>query len=184
MPQIALLIQLRQFAQALLHLLPSSDALARGLLRSLGNVVTGGLPLLPAVTHIQMWTMLRSIPLAMAARSSASAVSFRECSKDSDFGQTLNLEQQSAPLRSSINPPSHDASDVLDSDPLRSFLDVSDTQKAVFAPSLPIRVLVSEPDVVSRKFICALLERESSVIATFVDDSTLVSSIQEALQTS
>jgi two-component system LytT family response regulator len=63
---------------------------------------------------------------------------------------------------------------------LRSFLDVSDTQKAVFAPSLPIRVLVSEPDVVSRKFICALLERESSVMATCVDDSKLLSSIQES----
>jgi hypothetical protein len=39
----------------------------------------------------------------MAARSSASAVGFRERSKDSNLGQTLNLAQQFAPLRRSIN---------------------------------------------------------------------------------
>src|SRR5271157_5575552 len=80
-PQIAVLIQLRQFSQTLLHLLPSSDPLARGLLRSLGNIVAGGLALLPAVAHIQMRTMLGSIALTMTARSSAGAVSFRERSE-------------------------------------------------------------------------------------------------------
>ena len=44
---------------------------------------------------------------------------------------------------------------------------------------LQIRVLVSEPDVVSRRLICSLLECESGMTVTCVDDSRLVSSIQE-----
>src|SRR6202043_729713 len=101
--QIAVLIQLRQFTQTLLHLLPSGHAFARGLLGCLGNIVAGGLPLLPAVTHIQMRTMLGSIALTMAARSSAGAVSFRERSKDSDLGQTFDLAQQLASLSRALN---------------------------------------------------------------------------------
>jgi hypothetical protein len=58
-------------------------------------------------------------------------------------------EVESARRNDAETNPKHD----IESIHLRSFLDVSDTQKAVFAPSLPIRVLVSEPDVVSRKFI-------------------------------
>ena len=44
---------------------------------------------------------------------------------------------------------------------------------------LQIRVLVSEPDAVSRRLICSLLECESGMTVTCVDDSRLVSSIQE-----
>jgi two-component system, LytTR family, response regulator len=45
---------------------------------------------------------------------------------------------------------------------------------------LPIRVLVSEPDAVSRRLICSLLECESGTMVTCVDDSRLVSSIEES----
>ena len=45
---------------------------------------------------------------------------------------------------------------------------------------LQIRVLVSEPDVVSRRLICSLLECESGMTVTCVDDSRLVSSIQDS----
>jgi two-component system LytT family response regulator len=41
-------------------------------------------------------------------------------------------------------------------------------------------VLVSEPDAVSRRLICSLLECESGMTVTCVDDSMLVSSIQES----
>src|SRR5207249_5539727 len=51
--------------------------LARGLLCCLGYIVAGSLTLLPTVAHIQMRTMLGSISLAVAARLSAGAVSFR-----------------------------------------------------------------------------------------------------------
>src|ERR1700758_853715 len=44
----------------------------------------------------------------------------------------------------------------------------------------PIRVLVSEPDPVSRRLLCSLLECESGMTVTCVDDSRLVSSIQES----
>src|SRR5271156_46758 len=100
----------------LLHLLPSRHPYSRGLLRSLGNIVASGLALLAAVTHIQMRTMLGSTALAMAARSSASTVGFRERSKDSNLGQPLNLAQQFSPLRGSINRSSHGPSYVLDSE--------------------------------------------------------------------
>ena len=39
---------------------------------------------------------------------------------------------------------------------------------------------MSEPDVVSRKLICSLLECESGITVTCVDDSRVVSSIQES----
>ena len=42
-----------------------------------------------------------------------------------------------------------------------------------------IRVLVSEPDAVSRRLICSLLECEPGMTVTCVDDSRLLSSIQE-----
>jgi two-component system LytT family response regulator len=45
---------------------------------------------------------------------------------------------------------------------------------------LPIRVVVSEPDAVSRRLICSLLECESGMTVTCVDDSRLVSSIEES----
>src|SRR5580704_6815633 len=114
--QIALLIQLRQFAQILLDLLPGGHPFSCSLLGFLGNIVAGGFPLLPAVTHIQMRTMLGSTALTMAALSSASAIGLREGSKDSDLGQTLNLAQQFAPFRCSINRSGHGPSDVLDSE--------------------------------------------------------------------
>jgi two-component system, LytTR family, response regulator len=44
----------------------------------------------------------------------------------------------------------------------------------------PIRVLVSEPDAVSRRLVCSLLEREPGMTVSCVDDSRLVSSIQES----
>src|SRR5216683_5440325 len=89
--QIAFLIEFRQIAQTLLHLLPSGDSFSRGLLGSLGNIVAGGLALFPAITHIQMRTMLGSVALTMAARSSTGAISFRQRSKDGDLGQTFDL---------------------------------------------------------------------------------------------
>jgi CheY-like chemotaxis protein len=46
--------------------------------------------------------------------------------------------------------------------------------------TLPIRVLVSEPDAVSRRLICSLLECEPGMTVTCVDDSRLVSSIRES----
>jgi two-component system LytT family response regulator len=49
-----------------------------------------------------------------------------------------------------------------------------------FAFPPTIRVLVSEPDVVSRRSICELLERGSSMMVTCVDDSSLVSSIHKS----
>src|SRR5580704_14151632 len=103
MLQIALLVEFCQFAQALLHSLPGRDSFSRGLLGRLGNIVARGLPLLPAVTHIQMRTMLGSIALTMAARSCAGAVGFRQRSKDSDLGQTCDLAQQLASLGCALN---------------------------------------------------------------------------------
>ncbi len=111
--QIALLIQLRQFPQTLLHLLPSGYSFSRGLLGSLGNIVAGGLSFLSAVAHIQMRTMLGSIALTMTARSPAGAVGFRERSKDSDLGQTFDLAQQLTSLGSTLNRPGHGPSDAV-----------------------------------------------------------------------
>jgi two-component system LytT family response regulator len=43
----------------------------------------------------------------------------------------------------------------------------------------PMRVLLAEPDTVSRRLICSILECESDVMLECADDSRLVSSIQE-----
>ena len=43
----------------------------------------------------------------------------------------------------------------------------------------PIRVLIAEPDAVSRRLICSLVERRPEMTAECVDGSRLVSSIQE-----
>lgn len=45
--------------------------------------------------------------------------------------------------------------------------------------SAPIRVLIAEPDVVSRRLICSLVECELEMTAECVDDSLLLPSIQE-----
>src|ERR1700730_7926981 len=112
--QIAVLIQLRQFSQTLLQFLPSTYPLSRGLLRSFGNIVASGFTLLPSIAHIQMRTMLGSSPLAMAARSSAGTVRFRQRSEDGDLCQTFHLAQQLASLGSRISGPGHGASYALD----------------------------------------------------------------------
>jgi len=53
---------------------------------------------------------------------------------------------------------------------VRSFFETRETE--IRASALPpVRVLVSEPDVVSRRLICALLERKSGMMVTSVDDS-------------
>jgi hypothetical protein len=53
---------------------------------------------------------------------------------------------------------------------VRSFFETRETEARTSALP-PVRVLVSEPDVVSRKLICALLERESGMMVTSIDDS-------------
>jgi two-component system LytT family response regulator len=63
---------------------------------------------------------------------------------------------------------------------LSSFFEIRESEARASTHALPIRVLVSEPDPVSRRLICSLLEYESGMIATCVDDSRLVSSIQES----
>ena len=77
-PQIALLIQFRQFAQTHLQSLPRRHAFAGCLFGTLGNVVPGGLALLPTITDVQVRTMLGASALAMTARPSAAAVRFRQ----------------------------------------------------------------------------------------------------------
>lgn len=52
--------------------------------------------------------------------------------------------------------------------------------KPLHRQTAPIRVLVSEPDTVSRRLICSLLECESGMTVTCVADSRLMSSIQES----
>ena len=63
---------------------------------------------------------------------------------------------------------------------LSSFLEIRENETRASAYALPIRVLVSEPDAASRRLICSLLECESGMTVTCVDDSRLVSSIQES----
>jgi two-component system, LytTR family, response regulator len=65
---------------------------------------------------------------------------------------------------------------------VRPFVEIPETETRVSAhvQTLPIRVVVSEPDAVSRRLICSLLECESGMTVTCVDDSRLVSSIQES----
>lgn len=47
--------------------------------------------------------------------------------------------------------------------------------------STSIRVLIAEPDVVTRRLICSLIDSEPEMTAECVDDSVLLSSIQENL---
>src|SRR6266478_10144635 len=61
-----------------------------------------------------------------------------------------------------------------------SFIRIPENVTRASAQALPIRVLVSEPDAVSRRLICSLLECEQGITVTCVDDSRLVSSIQES----
>src|SRR5260370_33152190 len=79
-------------------------------------LVAGGLPLLPAVTHIQMGTMLGSIALTMAAGSPAGAARFRQRSKDCDLGQAFDLAQQLAWVGSTRKRSGHGPSDAVDSE--------------------------------------------------------------------
>ena len=44
---------------------------------------------------------------------------------------------------------------------------------------VPLRVLVSEPDITSRRLICALLQSDTETTVTCVEDSQLLSAIQE-----
>ena len=64
--------------------------------------------------------------------------------------------------------------------PLRSSFEIRESDLIASAGLLPIRVLVSEPDAGSRRLICSLLEREPGMTVTCVDDSRLVSSIEES----
>jgi two-component system LytT family response regulator len=65
---------------------------------------------------------------------------------------------------------------------VRPFVEMPEPETRVspHVQTLPIRVVVSEPDAVSRRLICSLLECESGITVTCVDDSRLVSSIQES----
>jgi len=54
-----------------------------------------------------------------------------------------------------------------------------ETPAQVHVQSAPVRVLLVEPDTVSRRLICSLLECESDMTLECADDSRLVSSIQE-----
>jgi two-component system, LytTR family, response regulator len=51
----------------------------------------------------------------------------------------------------------------------------------VLQHSRPVRVLISEPDTVSRRLMCSLLECKSGMTVTCVDDSRIVSAIQESV---
>jgi two-component system LytT family response regulator len=61
-----------------------------------------------------------------------------------------------------------------------SFVRTPENVTRASAHALSIRVLVAEPDAVSRRLICSLLECESGITVTCVDDSRLVPSIQES----
>lgn len=60
------------------------------------------------------------------------------------------------------------------------FFEIRESEARASTHTLLIRVLVAEPDPVSRRLICSLLEYESGMTATCVDDSRLVSSIQDS----
>ncbi len=64
---------------------------------------------------------------------------------------------------------------------LRSFPEIpaADVPAPCYVPGAPIRVLVAEPDAVSRRLICSLVECEPEMTAECVEDSRLVSAIQE-----
>jgi two-component system, LytTR family, response regulator len=63
---------------------------------------------------------------------------------------------------------------------LRSSFEIRETQTRGLADVMPIRVLVSEPDAMSRRLICSLLECDAGMTVTCVDDPRLVSSIEES----
>src|SRR6266498_1370981 len=92
--QDVLLVQLGELSQPLLQLLPGGDALARGSLRRLGDVVAGGLAFLATVAHIEMRAVLGSRPSAVAARVTAGAIGLGERPEDRDLRQTLDLENK------------------------------------------------------------------------------------------
>ncbi len=66
---------------------------------------------------------------------------------------------------------------------MRSFLELggAEGQTLGYVPGAPIRVVIAEPDVVSRRLICSLVESEPEMTAECVDDSRLISSIQETV---
>lgn len=66
--------------------------------------------------------------------------------------------------------------------PVRSIHDILGVEApaSLHGHDKPIRVLVSEPDTVSRRLICSLLKCESGMTVTCIDDFKLVSSIQES----
>ena len=72
-PEIALLVQLRQFPQTLLQFLPSGYSLPRGPLSRFGHIVARGLALLAPVADLQVRTVLGSRPMAVTSRVSAGA---------------------------------------------------------------------------------------------------------------
>ena len=74
-PEIALLVQLRQFPQTLLQFLPGSYTLPRGSLRRFRHVVARGLALFAPVADLQVRTMLGSRPVAMTSRVSTGTIS-------------------------------------------------------------------------------------------------------------
>src|ERR1700688_3486080 len=63
---------------------------------------------------------------------------------------------------------------------LGSFIGIPENVARASTHGLQIRILVSEPDAVSRRLICSLLECESGVTLTCVDESRLISSILES----
>ena len=48
------------------------------------------------------------------------------------------------------------------------------------ATDVPLRVLVSEPDITSRRLICAVLQSDAETTVTCVEDSQLISAIHES----
>src|SRR6266852_2985421 len=63
---VPLLIELRQFSQALLESLPRRHAVPRRVFGPFRHVVACGLAVLPPIADVQVWTMLGSAtPLAM-----------------------------------------------------------------------------------------------------------------------
>ena len=64
---------------------------------------------------------------------------------------------------------------------MRSFPEIpaADVSALGYLPGAPIQVLVAEPDVVSRRLICSLVECEPEMTAECVHDSLMISAIQE-----
>jgi len=65
---------------------------------------------------------------------------------------------------------------------LRAFPEILrlEAPASVHVHSAPIRILVAEPDAVSRRLICSVVECEPEMTAECVNDSLLLSSIQES----